>query len=777
MALRILTAAALTLAAAACALVAALMPPANSTVTLPTLSAPVHITFDANGIPTITAANATDAAAALGYLHARDRLFQMDLTRRAAGGTLAALLGPLALQNDEEMRRLGMRQAALADAADLSPAARALLTAYANGVNAYIAQRGRFAAPEFLLLGRPAPWTVTDSLLWGKMLGLWLSGNYRVELARLALSAHQPLPKILSLWPPVPHNPPEDASLATPTLAEAATTALRTLLHFPQPFTQPSLASNEFAVSGARTATGKPLLAGDPHLAFGFPSLWYLARITTPALTLAGATAPGVPFMVIGDNGHIAWTFTDTGAADQDVFIEHATSPGHYATPAGPAPFLTRTETIAVRGHPSVILHVLITRHGPIIGATPDGANLLAVEMANLAPHDTDSDGLLALNDAPNVTAAGVAAARLTSPVQNLLVADTAGNIAFYTTGRIPIRKAGNGTFPQNGADGAHDWTGFASGPALPRSVNPPSGELINANNPTVPPDFPILIAADTYPDFRARRIAALLATPRQTLASFGQIQLDTTSDLAQRLLPRLRALRLPRNDPAAAALATLQTWPGSMAMDLPQPLIFNAWIDAFDRAALAANGIADDDNAPILPDSFALSLLGPDATPAAIAMWCGGNCDSLLITALHNANTQLAARYGNNPAAWRWGAAHRAVFAHPILAYLPVIGRFVRFSIAAPGDASTVDAAAPGPTAWDPDGYTAIHGPEFRAVFDLSNLNNSNFILAPGESGNIFSAHATNLLQPWRNGTYVKLTPATTTATLTLLPRSSSTQ
>jgi penicillin amidase len=750
-----------------------LLPPRHATVALPGLSAPVRITFDAGGIPFIQAASATDAAEALGYLHARDRLFEMDLMRRAAGGSLAQLLGPLALPNDEEMRRLGMRRAAAADQAELSPQARGLLQAYASGVNAYISARGRFAALEYLLLGRPAPWTITDSLLWGKMMGLWLSGNARTELARLALEPHQPLPKIMALWPPVPGNPPEDASLATPARAAAASGALATLRHFPQPFTQPATASNEFAVSGARTATGKPLLAGDPHLGFGFPSLWYLVRIDTPAGTLAGATAPGVPFMVIGENGHIAWTFTTTGAAVQDVFIEHPTADGKsYETPTGPQPFITRTERIAVRFRPDVILAIRLTRHGPVIGTAPDGKSLLAVQMANLLPDDTDSNGLLALNDAQNVAQAGIASAALTSPVQNLLVADTAGNIGFFTTGRVPVRKAGDGAYPVDGADGAHDWTGIAAGPQLPRSVNPPSGELINANNPTVGPDFPVYLGRDDYPDFRARRIKALLAAP-QTLASFGRIQLDTTSDFAQRVLPRLLAVQLPPDDPAAPALARLRGWDGTMAMNLPQPLIFNAWIDAFDRAVLAENGFSDWDDAPILPDAFALSLLGPDARPAAIKLWCNGDCGPLLRSSLDATTAKLSARYGADAGAWRWGTAHRAIFAHPFLSYLPLIGRLARFAIAVPGDATTVDVAAPGPTSLDPDGFTAIHGPEFRAVFDLSNLNNSNFIIAPGESGDLLSAHAADFLRRWRDGGYIKLPPqpAAVAATLTLTP------
>ena len=589
-------------------------PAASGTFPLPGLSAPVTITFDPHGIPFIRAASDTDAAEALGYLHARDRLFEMELMRRAASGTLAEILGPLALENDEEMRRLGLRQSAQNDIADLSPAARAMLQSYADGVNAYIAERGRFAAPEFLLLGPPAPWRITDSLLWGKVLGLWLSGNWRLELERLALAQRQPLDKIMALWPPQGNAVPETAAFApssSPALAAAAQAALGWVRHFPEPFTQPAQASNEWAVAGSRTSSGHPLLAGDPHLGFGFPSLWYLARIDTPSGTLAGATAPGVPFMIIGHNSHIAWTFTTTGAAVQDVFIEHPTQDGKsYQTPGGPEPFLRRTEIIKILGHRPLMLTVLQTRHGPVIGKTQDGKELLAVEMANLAPHDTDADGLLALNRASSVTGAAAAAAEITSPVQNLLIAD-AHHIGFYTTGRVPIRKAGDGTFPVDGADGAHDWTGFVTSEKLPRALDPPSGELINANNPTVGPDFPVFIARDTYGDWRARRIKFLLGGGMpQTPESFARIQLDTTSLFAQAILPRMLALALPPGDPAAPALRSLQHWSGDMTADSPQPLIFSAWTRAFIIEILRRNGL-NPETAPVV-DDFLPSLLGP---------------------------------------------------------------------------------------------------------------------------------------------------------------------
>jgi penicillin amidase len=683
------------------ALLYATLPPRHQKLALPGLSAPMQIRFDANGIPFIRAQNPDDAAEALGYVHAQSRLFEMDLMRRAAGGTLAEWFGPPALANDEEMRRLGIAERAAGDVANLSPDAKAQLTAYAAGVNAWIGARGRFAAPEYLFLGAPKPWTITDSLLWGKMMGLWLSGNWPIELDRLAQGSGHPQGKIESLWPSVPGMLPEQAALpmrpaALSSYAWAAAKISGWMRVFPEPFTQPAQASNEFAVAGARSVTGKPLLAGDPHLGFDFPSLWYLARIDTPGAVLAGATAPGLPFLIIGHNSKVAWTFTTTGADVQDVFIEHPSANGRtYATPTGPQAFARRIERIHVRGHADVVLDVLITRHGPVIGATPDGRGLLAVEMANLAPGDTDADGLLQLDRAQSVADIRAAAARITSPVQNLLAAD-AGHIGFFTTGRVPIRKAGDGAWPVDGADGRHDWTGLAGSAQLPSSVDPASGELVNANEPTAGPDFPVFMGRDVYGDWRARRIRSLLAaTKLQSPRSFGSIQLDVTSAFAQAILPRLLALRLEPQDQGGPALALLRNWNGDMAANLPQPLIFNAWTREMVALTLRRNGF-DPEQAPVLDDNFLYSLLGPDATATARDMWCEGDCSALLRASLDTAFIDLQQRYGSDPTAWRWGAAHRAIFAHPLLGALPVVGRFGR---ATPPPSSPPGRSPPPPT------------------------------------------------------------------------------
>ena len=376
--------------------------------------------------------------------------------------------------------------------------------------------------------------------------------------------------------------------------------------------------------------TGAPLLAGDPHLAFGFPGIWYLARIETPDGVLAGATAPGVPFLVLGHNGHIAWTFTTTGADVQDVFVETPAGDGQYQTPDGPRPFIVREERIKVRGEPDQVLTVRETRHGPVISdLRGSGGPILAVAMANLAPGNTAAAGLLALNQARDVDAAGKAAAMITAPVQNLLVADRE-RIALYVTGRVPIRRAGDGSAPVPG-DGSHDWIGWASGDQLPHIVAPASGRLVNANDRIAPADFPVFLGRDWFGDWRASRIRELLGrSDRHTAADFARMQVDVHSPFARQILPTLLAVPVTE-DTARRAQATAARLGRGMTMDAPQPLIFNAWVHHFYGRVLQQAGIAPSDGGPLA--EFVAFVLSP-----AGAHWCGGDCTAMLQAALTDA-------------------------------------------------------------------------------------------------------------------------------------------
>jgi penicillin G amidase len=744
------------------------------------LTGPVDIGFDSDGIPRIQAASPTDAAAALGFVHARDRLFQMDLMRRAASGRLSEIAGPATLSYDRTMRTLGLRRRAVEDYPALPAETRAILEAYARGVNAWIEARGRLSAPEFLVFGTPEPWEPVDSLLWGETMGLFLSLNWRTELSRQALAGKLPQQQIDELWPP--SGAPGQPQAGLPPRerhADAAADLLSVLPRFPEPYTLPNSASNEWVVDGRHTATGAPILAGDPHLAFGFPAIWYLARIETPQGVLVGATAPGVPFLVLGHNGHIAWTFTTTGADVQDVFVETPAGEGQYQTPDGPRPFVVREEHIKVRGEPDQTLTVRETRHGPVVSdLRGSGGPILAVAMGNLAPGNTAAAGLLALNQAQDVAAAGKAAPMITSPVQNLVVADRQ-SIAFYVTGRVPIRRAGDGAAPVPG-DGTHDWIGWASGEQLPHIVAPETGRLVNANDRIAPPDFPVFLGRDWFGDWRSRRIRELLdRSDRLTLDDVSCIQTDVQSTFARQVLPALLAVPqgnvpqgnvpqgnvpqggMPQGDLAGRSQALLQGWDGSMVVNAPQPLIFNAWVQRFYGLVLQQAGVSVNDGGPIA--EFVAFVLSP-----AGAHWCGGDCTATLRKALAEAVGDLAARFGNDPTQWRWGDAHPAVFAHPVLRNLPILGPLSTISIASPGDDTTVDRGGP---AYNQ--FQSMHGPEYRGVYDLADLDRSLFIIAPGQSGNLLSRHARDFLQRWRDGATITLGPKpdTTAATIRLTP------
>ncbi len=708
------------------------IPSAHRTARIPSLSAPAGIAFDADGVPHIRAATDLDAAVALGFVHARDRMFQMDLTRRAASGRLSEWAGPATLAVDRTMRTLGLARAAQTDYAGLPDDTRALLRAYSNGVNAWIADRGRFAAPEFVALGAPDPWEPTDCLLWAKTMGLYLSGNWRAELTRLSLTGRIPQRLIDELW----RSDPPRAHAALPSGAGETATRLTALLPaFPAAWTQPDSASNEWAVDGAHSASGAPLLAGDPHLGFGFPGIWYLARIDTPSGTLAGATAPGVPFLVIGHNGHIAWTFTTTDADVQDVFVE---SPNE--------PLTAREERIHVRGQPDEILIVRESRHGPIVSdLVGDHSHILAVAMANLQPGDTAAAGLLALNRARTVAEAGAAAPVIASPVQNLLVADR-DTIGQFVTGRIPVRKAGDGSAPVPG-DGSHDWTGWASGLALPHTIAPQSGRLVNANERIAPPDFPVFLGRDWFTDWRARRIHALLdAIPRPSATDFARMQTDARSSFAAQILPILRAV------PDQNLLAG---WDGDMTMDSPQPPIFNLWVRAFHRLVQQRAGIVGFAGGPIA--DFVGFVLSP-----AGAHWCGGDCTPLLREAL-----DIVVRENPDLGRSTWGSIHRAVFAHPMLRGIPLLGDLTTFSIPSPGDDTTVGRGGTDAS------MQSVHGASYRGVYDLSDLDRSLFMLAPGQSGHPLRTHAGDLLRRWRDGATIVLPrePPSVAETIELTP------
>lgn len=758
------------------------LPQTDGRIEVAGLSAPVEIGRDADGIVTISAANERDGAFALGFTHAQDRLFQMEFMRRLGAGRLSEVLGPVTLEIDKRMRVYGLYARAAEGMAELSPEVRAALDSYAAGVNAYLATRSGPLPLEFQMLWHePEPWVPADSLVWGRLMALQLSSNWGSELFRLRLSKQLSPERLQALWPE--REGRADSAALDPGRAVD-------LAGLPDTFAAIPGASNSWAVGGSVTESGKPLLANDPHLGLTLPNQWYLARIETPDGVVAGATAPGVPFVVIGHNGHVAWSFTTTGGDTQDLFVEKLVpgAPDRYVTPDGASLFDTHVETIRVHGEADVSLIVRRTAHGPVIsdiGMAADAAGpgeVVALAWAGLRADDHTPQAIYEMAHAADATAFRDALRLFDSPQQNIVFADTAGAIGFVAAGRVPVRKtlSGGGQMPAKGWTGENDWIGFLPFEDLPQSLNPPSGRIVTANDDITPPGYPHFIAARWDAPFRAERIEEMLDDAESTgapltAAGTAALQMDDLSIPARDLLPTLLAA-LP-GEPSgivADAVDILRGWDFRMDREEPAPLIFTVWTQKLDRLLFA------EELGPLYDDFVRWSGNGAGAllngARGGSGRWCAlaapavqPHCDDAPSAALETAVAALAEVYGDDPAAWRWGDAHQARFAHPLLDRLPVVSDLTAIEVETDGDNFTVDrgTALPAPGLR----YEHVHGASLRAVFDLGDLDRSLFILPGGQSGNPLSPHFADLVARWRDGGFLTIVGGEGGDRLTLAP------
>ena len=743
------------------------LPQTTGRLVLPGLHLEVSVFRDADGVPHIFADDDDDAYFALGFVHAQDRLFQMDFQRRLGAGRLAEVLGPDAVGIDRTMRTLGLARAAEASLATLSPAVRRALQAYADGVNAFLATRRGALPPEYYLLRTaPEPWRPADSLLWGRLMAITLSGNWRGEALRARLAQHL-TPAQLQDWY-ADDNYAGAITLPTGIEKSDATDVLfrRALAALPDVL-RPRLASNVWVVGGSHTKSGKPILANDPHLGFAAPGIWYLACITTPDLALAGATVAGVPFHILGQNGTIAWGMTTTGADTQDLFVERlaAGDPNAYDTPDGPRPFVTRAETIHVRGADDVAVTVRETRHGPVISdveaaaraaASPD--SVVALAATALRPDDGTAEALYRLNRATRWSDFTAALKRFDAPMQNIFYADRGGTIGMLAAGLVPLRRASNGFMAARGWDSSGDWTGFIPFDALPRRRDPVDGMLVNANNRLVGNDYPYFISREWDAPYRAERILERLReTKVQTVASTMALQLDIVSPMSAELLPLLLD-HAGRADATARARRMLAAWDGRMSRDRPEPLLFMTWLRALDRDLFA------DELGDLFPPMWDVHARLIARTLRTEAAWCDDvttpereSCAQQVQRALAEALDTLTQQYGSDMTTWRWGSAHPVRDDHPIFSRIPLLRDWADLALPADGGNDTIDRGAMR-IANPSTPFADIHGPGYRAVYDLADPAASMFVIATGESGNPFSPHYRDFLERWRDGIDTRL-------------------
>jgi penicillin amidase len=761
-------------AAAACLLLAAglvafllwgSLPETGGQIQVHGPDARVEIVRDRWGIPHIRAESVPEAYFGLGFVHAQDRLWQMELRRRAGQGRLAEVVGSAALPFDRLMRTLGLYQRAVDSVVQLAPDDRRNLEAYAAGVNAFLNARPGPLPPEFQLLWHsPEPWQIADSLVFTRLMSLDLGLNWRRELLRARLARKLTAEQVADLFPAPPADTPVTIRQLRAALGELD---LERLVEVLPPEPPPGLGSNIWAVSGSRTRSGAPLLANDPHLGLDLPGVWYLASLEAPGLAVVGGTMPSMPIVVAGRNRSFGWGLTNTGPDTQDLFIERVDpdDAARYVTPTGSEPFTLRPETIRVRGGEDVRLNVRETRHGPVVSDLyADGSSLggqgtvLALAWTALDSGDVTLAAGFGLARAATENDVEATLRAFGSPQQNVVWANRDGRIGLLAPGHLPIRRSGDGLLPVPGWDGQHDWIGRVPYEGLPRTIDPGSGQIVNANNRLADESYPYLITSEWEPDRRARRIEVLLGNQNDlTVQDFAAMQRDLRSTLADQFLPYLLddAVGLDRRD----LLDALRAWDRRMPGDRPEPLAFSAWYAELGRA-IYADELGEELFSAYGWDrgDFLLKVLRE--RPA----WCDDvgtpaaeTCAQRIRWAWDRGVGRAIDRFGTDWRGWRWDQAQRVVMRHEPLQHFPIVGRLFEIDVPGQGDSSTVNVAHYRPSAGAAL-FETVAGPSYRMILDFADLDRSLFVAPTGQSGHPLSRHWRDLTDLWTRNDYVPM-------------------
>lgn len=762
------------------------VPAATGALQVAGLSAPVEIVRDKEGVPHILGKTLEDVHFALGFVHAQDRLWQMELQRRTGQGRLSEILGERTLNTDIFLRTLDLYGHAQRSLAKLPEDARRHLDAYAKGVNAYLERRTGLLEPrlppEFLLLRHaPEPWTAADSVVTVKLMALQLSTNIGHEMLRLALSAQGlGAAEIDDLMPPDPEvKPPALPELASlypirrtgPAKQASAIPIVDALLG--------EGASNNWVVSGSRTRSGKPLLANDPHLRLSAPGIWYLAHLGVQpdggrASNAVGASLPGVPSIVIGRTDHVAWGFTNTGPDVQDIFIEkiNLDNPREYLTPDGWRPFEVQQVTVNVKGAAPHVFERRRTRHGPVLPGFFRGIEGL------LAPGHVGALAWTALSDDDTTITAGLVTDNTRTvddffaqmqpylvPMQSMVVADTSGGIGMIAPGRVPVRDPNNlvaGRAPVPGWDATYDWKGYLDFSALPQVKNPAVGAIGTANARIVPPSYPHLLTYDWDAPFRQQRVNELVvdAKDKHDVDSMRAAQADVLSPAVRRLQTLMIATAQAGAGVDNGVLDQLTAWDGRQVPGAVEPLIFAAW------QREAVRGIFADDLGGAFEryfDGRAAALIRVLEGRALGRDWCDDkhtpqkeSCAQVLADALARALKDLEVRYGPDRTTWTWGRAHPAFSEHRPFGLVSALASYFNVEVASPGGDETLNRGKMEFGEQQP--FANRHASSFRGIYDLSDLEKSLYMHTTGQSGNALSRHYRSFAERWSDVQYIEI-------------------
>ena len=741
------------------------------------LTGKVEIFRDKFGIPFIFSQNDYDAAYALGYVHAQERLFQMDVLRRAGEGRLSEIFGTKTIMYDEMFLTLGIGRVAKEILKQLDPKTKSVLEAYTKGVNAYINEyNGKYPFEFDILQYNPYPWKPEHSLVIGKLMAWELDMSWWVDVVFANLINKFGESKVKEITPDYPENaptiiPPEFKNY--PKISTAFMEINKSFKKFLQ-FEGTHIGSNNWVISGKKSVTGKPIIANDPHLAFQAPAKWYIAVIKGNEWIAEGVTLPGLPAIVIGKNRNISWTVTNVMADDADFYIEHLDSTGKKYLVNGIWKDLNISDyTILVKDSSDINFRVRETYRGPIISDIhmlnkeyPVGK----YEQADLSMHWTGSEvsnelkSFYLIDCAKNWNDFKDAVKYFWSPGQNFVYGDKDGNIGYICGVKLPIRASANHSFVYDGSTTANDWKGYVSYSEMPAMYNPPENYIASANNKVVK-NFPYYISNFWEPPSRIERITELLNLKQKySIKDFMKYQMDITSPYAKEILPYVisafKDINIKDNN-LKLALELFSEWNFSMGKFSQVPSIFNVFLyhlmrnifedemgkNLFEQYVFIAN----------VPYKTVTKLLKENNSPWFDNVTTGKieTRDDIIRESLSDALTYLENRYGTDAADWQWGELHKLINKHILHGALPILDRFF--------DVGPFYVGGDGTTLFNTeysfnDPYETTLGQSMRYLFDFSVPNEFYIILPTGQSGNILSDHYKDMSDMWLTGGYLKI-------------------
>lgn len=694
-------------------------------IKVPGLEQPVEILRDRWGVPHIYARTANDLFFAQGYITGTDRLWQIDLWRRIGTGKLAEALGPSAIDRDRLARAVNYRGPWEAEWSSYSPDTKAIVTAFVAGINAYIQSLGGKRPLEFQIAGYdPGLWVPQDCL--SRVAGLLMTRNLTREINRAVAVRRFGLPKVQKLLPVDPQIPltiPDGLDLAdiTPEMVRVYNQAIG-----PARFAEQG--SNNWVIDGTMTTTGKPILANDPHRPVQIPSLRKTVHLVGPGWNAIGAGEPALPGIALGHNEHIGFGFTIVGIDQQDLYVEklNPANADEYRHKGAWKKMDVERQTLAVRGRAPLTIDLRYTVHGPLIHEDRTRHRAYALRWVGSEPGTAGYLAGLALARAHNWEEFLRSLERYRVPSENVVYADTAGNIGWQAAGLTPVRQNWTGLLPVPGDSGGYEWSGFRALADLPRAFNPPSHFIATANNNILPDGYSNPPGYEWALPFRVQRIREMLSSGRKmSVKDCEQMQQDVTSIPARRFQAIVRRWSpKPAGRPGEIVERLLQ-WDARLTADSAPALIYEVWMAHLPKFVFGAEMGALTDL------KMLLETLENSPNPKALAQ----SLDASLEELDRDIGTQIAD--------WKWGRMHQILFEHPL-------GRakFNRGPIARPGDGNTVNATSGA-------GFRQTNGASYRQILDLSDWDHSVMTNVPGESGNLESPHYSDLLDEWATGGY----------------------